>query len=130
SKRATNRSWEKVYLLAKDRVLYTYKDQKHCKQEPENYYHGEPPLDLRGSTAEIASDYIKRRHVLRLRLLRGGEYLFQAKDEEEMIRWLSHLQQAASEETTGPGHSQTLPLRRSEERKDEQKRRSLFSKKK
>ncbi|GBO02171.1 Spectrin beta chain, partial [Araneus ventricosus] len=130
TKRATNRSWEKVYLLVKDRTLYTYKDQKHCKQEPDNFYHGEPPIDLRGSDAGIALDYTKRRHVLKLRLAGGGEYLFQAKDEEEMLRWLSHLQQASSEETAGPGHSQTLPLRRSEERKDEQKRRSLFSKKK
>ncbi|XP_071041629.1 spectrin beta chain [Parasteatoda tepidariorum] len=130
NKRANNRSWEKVYILVKDSKLYTYKDQKHCKQEPENYHHGESPVDLRGSTTEVATDYTKRRHVFRLRLMGGGEDLFQAKDEEEMIKWISQLQQVSSEGIPGgPGYSQTLPLRR-EERKDEQKRRSLFAMKK
>lgn len=130
TKKATNRSWEKVYILVKDHRLYVYKDQKHSKQEPENYYHGEMPVSLRGCSVDVASDYTKRRYVFRLRLAGGGEYLFQAKDEEEMQRWIVQFQ-LASMDDIGPGHSQTLPLRGSaEERRDEQKRRSLFAMKK
>jgi len=47
-----------------------------------------------------------------------------------MQRWIEQFHFASTEDI-GPGHSQTLPLRGSaEERRDEQKRRSLFAMKK
>ncbi|XP_035204632.1 spectrin beta chain-like [Stegodyphus dumicola] len=85
ARKATNRSWEKVYLYVKAHTLYTYKDQKHRKQDPDNYYHGEQPLDLRRSSVEVATDYTKRRHVFRLKLIGGAEYLFQAKDDVSLL---------------------------------------------
>lgn len=130
TKKASSRSWDKVYLVLQGNVLLVYKDQKHYKQDPENYYRGESPLDVTGSTSAIAGDYTKRKHVFRLKLPGGAEYLFQAKDDEEMNAWLKILNKAAAEDDSQtPGYSQTLPSR-SDERKDEQKRRSLFSLKK
>lgn len=47
-----------------------------------------------------------------------------------MQKWIVQFQRASTDDV-GPGHSQTLPLRgSSDERKDEQKRRSLFAMKK
>lgn len=47
-----------------------------------------------------------------------------------MQRWITQFQQASTDDMP-PGHSQTLPLRGStEERREEQKRRSLFAMKK
>lgn len=63
------------------------------------------------------------------RLVGGSEYLFQAKDEEELNLWVSALQVATSSEgSAGPSRSQTLPA--GSEKKDEPKRRSFFTLKK
>lgn len=58
-------------------------------------------------------------------------YTIFLNSQEEMHRWIMLFQHASTEDV-GPGHSQTLPLRRSAEERggDEQKRRSLFAMKK
>ncbi|XP_042895897.1 spectrin beta chain [Parasteatoda tepidariorum] len=128
TKRASSRSWDKIYIVLQGKKLFAYKDQRHYKQEPENYYRNEQPIDLRGGTAEVPSDYTKRKHVLRLKLSNGAEYLFQAKDDDEMNTWLQRLQAAfGSEGSAGPSRSQTLPAG---EKKDEHKKKGFFTLKK
>ncbi|KAH7942500.1 hypothetical protein HPB49_024654 [Dermacentor silvarum] len=126
TKKASNRSWEKLYLVIRGATLAAYKDQKHYRQEPESHYRGEGPVDLRTATAERATDYTKKKHVFRLKLSNGGEFLFQAKDEEELSQWLQQLQAAIGEATAGPSRAQTLPA----ERRDEPRKRSFFTLKK
>lgn len=126
TKKASNRSWEKLYLVIRGATLAVYKDQKHYRQEPEGHYRGETPVDLRTATAERATDYTKKKHVFRLKLSNGGEFLFQAKDEEELSQWLQQLQAAIGEATAGPSRAQTLPA----ERRDEPRKRSFFTLKK
>ncbi|XP_029831192.1 spectrin beta chain isoform X3 [Ixodes scapularis] len=128
TKKASNRSWEKVYVVIRGAVLAAYKDQKHYKQEPESHYRNEPPIDLRTATAEVAADYTKKKHVFRLKLSNGGEFLFQGRDDEEMGQWLQKVQAAIGEAegSAGPSRAQTLPA----ERKDEPKKRSFFTLKK
>lgn len=126
TKKASNRSWEKLYLVIRGATLAAYKDQKHYRQEPEGYYRGEAPVDLRTATAERATDYTKKKHVFRLKLSNGGEFLFQAKDEEELSQWLQQLQAAIGEAQAGPSRAQTLPA----ERRDEPRKRSFFTLKK
>lgn len=59
----------------------------------------------------------------------GAEVLFQARDDDEMSTWVTHVKaQCDSEGSAGPSRSQTLPA--SGERKDEPKRRSFFTLKK
>ncbi|XP_076312784.1 spectrin beta chain-like isoform X3 [Tachypleus tridentatus] len=132
TKKATNRSWDKIYLVLRGSMLLAYKDQKHYKQEPEFYFRNESPIDLRGATVEVASDYTKKKHVFRLKLSAGGEYLFQGKDDDEMNSWIQKLQVALTEAdgSAGPSRSQTLPAKAEGERKDEHKRRSFFTLKK
>ncbi|KAK8763192.1 hypothetical protein V5799_034199 [Amblyomma americanum] len=97
TKKASNRSWEKLYLVIRGTTLAAYKDQKHYRQEPESHYRNELPVDLRTATAERATDYTKKKHVFRLKLSNGGEFLFQAKDEEELSQWLQQLQAAIAQ---------------------------------
>ncbi|XP_055939314.1 spectrin beta chain-like isoform X2 [Argiope bruennichi] len=128
TKRASSRSWDKIYIVLQGSKLFAYKDQRHYKQEPENYYRNEVPIDLRGATAQVPSDYTKRKHVFRLKLSNGAEYLFQAKDDDEMNLWLQKLQAAiGSEGSAGPSRSQTLPAG---DKKDEHKKRGFFTLKK
>ncbi|XP_050732389.1 spectrin beta chain, non-erythrocytic 2-like isoform X2 [Eriocheir sinensis] len=129
TKKASNRSWDKLYLVLRGNMLFCYKDRKSYQAAPEVYFRAEGPCDLSGGQASVADDYTKKKHVLRLRLVGGSEYLFQAKDEEELNMWVSALQVATSSEgSAGPSRSQTLPA--GSEKKDEPKRRSFFTLKK
>ena len=66
------------------------------------------------------------------RLENGGDYLFQAQDDDQMILWVESINkqaQAQDEAAARPGKSQTLPP--GSEKKDEKKGpRSFFTLKK
>nr|XP_026689485.1 spectrin beta chain, non-erythrocytic 1 isoform X2 [Ciona intestinalis] len=89
-KKASNRSWNSVFCVLQDKHLTFYKDPKAASQRAS--FHGEQALSLENATVEIASDYKKRKNVLRLKLSSGMEYLLQAKDEEEVQLWLNRIQ--------------------------------------
>ncbi|KAB7501026.1 Spectrin beta chain [Armadillidium nasatum] len=131
TKKASNRSWDKLYCVLRGPKLMFYKDSKGSRSTPEVYYRGETPIDVTGGQASVAEDYTKKKHVLRLKLTSGAEYLFQARDEEELTIWVSSLQAAANGEgLSGPSKSQTLPATTGSEKKDEPKRKSFFTLKK
>ncbi|KPJ12141.1 Spectrin beta chain, brain 1 [Papilio machaon] len=122
TKRASNRSWDKVYAVAKDGRMSFYKDQKSFRATPEQTWRGEPPLDLTGAVVEVAANYTKKKHVFRLRLGSGAEFLLQAHDEAEMSAWLGALSARLAAPTP---RSHTLPAPSAEP-----KRRSFFTLKK
>merc|ERR1719347_2168491 len=126
TKKASNRSWDKICVVLKGTQIIFYKDQKTYRTRPEETFRSEAPVDLLGGNAEAATDYVKREHVFRLRLANGGDYLFQATSAEQMHNWVTSINQAAEIEQ-GEGKSQTLPHG---EKKDEPKRRSFFTLKK
>ncbi|XP_066147280.1 spectrin beta chain isoform X2 [Euwallacea fornicatus] len=125
--KATNRSWDKVYLVLRGSQLAFYKDSKTAKTTPEQRFKGETALQLHGATASVASDYKKKKHVWRLKLENGGEFLFQAQNDAEMNTWISHINAHADTTASGPSRSQTLPA---SAQKEDQKRRSFFTLKK
>ncbi|XP_050300402.1 spectrin beta chain isoform X2 [Anthonomus grandis grandis] len=126
--KATNRSWDKVYAVLRGSKLYFYKDAKTAKSTPDQRFKGEAPLQLHGANASIASDYKKKKHVFRLKLENGGDFLFQATNDAEMSTWISHLNAHADPTSaSGPSRSQTLPA---SAQKEDQKRRSFFTLKK
>jgi spectrin beta len=130
TKKAPNRSWDKVCVILRGTQIRFYKDIKAYKTSPDATYRGEVPIDVVGATAEIASDYKKKPHVFRLKLANCGEYLFQASSDEEMGAWVNAINQIAIEDegaAGGAGRSQTLP---EQGRKDEPKKRSFFTLKK
>merc|ERR1712241_154915 len=127
TKKASNRSWEKICVVLKESQIFFYKDQKTYRTHPGDTFKGETPVDLINCTAEVATDYTKKKYVFRLRLANGGFYLFQAADEEQMDLWVNGINAQAQPHEEG-SKSQTLPP--GSEKKDEPKRRSFFTLKK
>ncbi|CAG2100104.1 unnamed protein product [Medioppia subpectinata] len=127
-KSSTSASWDKVYVVLKSGQLLTYKDQKHYKQDKGS----EAAIDLKGIVIEIAANYTKKKHVFRLKLPNGAEFLFQAKEDEEMNVWMNKIQSAITEmeSSPGPSRSQTMPAKGDDDRKDEPKKRGFFTLKK
>jgi len=126
TKKASNRSWDRICVVLKTHKIYFYKDQKSYRSRPNETFRAETPVDLLGGNAEAASDYVKREHVFRLRLANGGDYLFQASSGDQLQNWVTSINQAAGMDTEA-GRSQTLP---GGDKKDEPKRRSFFTLKK
>lgn len=129
------RSWDKLYVVLKKGQLFAYKDQKHAKTDPSTFYRGEAPLVLKEITVEVASNYTKKKHVFRLKLPNGAEYLFQAKEDNEMNQWIQKINSAVeSIQSPGPYRAHTMPATGSatgEGKKDESKKRGgIFTLKK
>ncbi|XP_058280277.1 LOW QUALITY PROTEIN: spectrin beta chain, non-erythrocytic 2-like [Hirundo rustica] len=99
-KRATNRSWQSLYCVLRGGALSVFKDARGAGAGVP--YHGEPPTPLRGARCHPATSYRKRKHVFRLGLSDGKEFLFQAKDEADMALWLRAIEAAAGA-ALGPG---------------------------
>ncbi|KAJ7996636.1 hypothetical protein DPEC_G00239100 [Dallia pectoralis] len=89
AKKAASRSWQNVYCVLRKSSLGFYKDQKSASSGIP--YHGEVPISLGEAACEVAHDYKKRKHVFKLRLGDGKEFLFQAKDEPEMSLWIRSI---------------------------------------
>merc|ERR1719339_417298 len=128
TKKASNRSWEKICVVLKESQIFFYKDQKTYRSHPGDTFKGEPSVDLINCTAEVATDYTKKKYVFRLRLANGGFYLFQAADEDQMELWVNGINNQAQPQDVEGSKSQTLPP--GSEKKDEPKRRSFFTLKK
>uniref|UniRef100_A0A673BYE9 Spectrin beta chain n=1 Tax=Sphaeramia orbicularis TaxID=375764 RepID=A0A673BYE9_9TELE len=146
NKKASNRSWHNVYCVINNQEMGFYKDSKAANQGVP--YHNELPVGLKDVTCDVASEYKKKKHVFKLRVSDGNEYLFQAKDEEEMSTWIQAILNSASEHsdvqgsnpgTPVSGRAQTLPASvmlgtdsspgKREKEKEKEKRFSLFKKK-
>ncbi|OXB54980.1 UNVERIFIED_CONTAM: hypothetical protein H355_006822 [Colinus virginianus] len=153
SRRTANdrsRSWHNVYCVINNQEMGFYKDSKAAASGIP--YHNEIPVSLKEAVCEIAVDYKKKKHVFKLRLTDGNEYLFQAKDDEEMNTWIQAITSAISSDkievspttqsTPASSRAQTLPAsvtitsesspgkREKDKEKDKEKRFSLFGKKK
>ncbi|NXW89492.1 SPTB2 protein, partial [Alopecoenas beccarii] len=150
SKKASSRSWHNVYCVINNQEMGFYKDSKAAASGIP--YHNEIPVSLKDAVCEIAVDYKKKKHVFKLRLTDGNEYLFQAKDDEEMNTWIQAITLAISSDkievspttqsTPASSRAQTLPAsvtitsesspgkREKDKEKDKEKRFSLFGKKK
>ncbi|TRY96365.1 hypothetical protein DNTS_033741 [Danionella cerebrum] len=154
NKKASSRSWHNVYCVINNHEMGFYKDNKSAAQGVP--YHSELPISLKEAVCEVALEYKKKKHVFKLRLTDGNEYLFQAKDDEEMNTWIQAIQNAGSgssssekseitpsnQSTPASSRAHTLPAtvsmttesspgkREKDKEKDKEKRFSLFSKKK
>nr|XP_057921130.1 spectrin beta chain, non-erythrocytic 1-like isoform X2 [Doryrhamphus excisus] len=153
NKKASSRSWHHVYCVINQQEMGFYKDQKSASQGIP--YHSEIPVSLKDAVCEVALDYKKKKHVFKLKVTDGNEYLFQAKDDEEMNSWISIISAAIlgeKSEVTPSSHSTPAPAARAQtlpasvatataaapaaesspgkREKDKEKRFSLFSKKK
>uniref|UniRef100_A0A0P4W3D0 Rho-GAP domain-containing protein n=1 Tax=Scylla olivacea TaxID=85551 RepID=A0A0P4W3D0_SCYOL len=87
-KRAGDRSWKTLWVAIQGRAIIFYKDRQHAMQTPLGV---EEQISLRGADVEVATDYTKRRNVLRLATPGGSQLLLQADTSPEMLAWLSTL---------------------------------------
>ncbi|XP_061089747.1 spectrin beta chain, non-erythrocytic 1-like isoform X2 [Conger conger] len=101
SKKAASRSWQHVYCVLCKGNLGFYKDSKSAVSGLP--YHGEVPISLGDATCQVAHDYKKKKHVFKLRLSDGKEFLFQAKDEVEMSSWIQAIGSAIQAGDGGAG---------------------------
>ncbi|KAI1895207.1 hypothetical protein AGOR_G00103930 [Albula goreensis] len=104
-KKASNRSWNNLYCVLRPGQLFVYKNAKSFGFGVT--YHGEDPLQLSNATCEVLPSYKKKKHVFKLRLGDGSEYLFQCKTEEEMTNWIQAMEKAVESqaEDVAPGPS-------------------------
>jgi len=130
TKKASNRSWDKVCVVLKGTKMLFYKDQKSYRSSPDSLYRGEPPMELLGGEAEVATDYTKKKHVFRLKVTNGGECLFQASDDEEMSQWVGAINSVAEAGASGSGSGRAQTLPAGQRSGDEPKKRSFFTLKK
>jgi spectrin beta len=87
NRKATSRSWDKYYCVLNGSRFEFYKDQKHFKSHKATGVE----INLSGASVEQAVDYKKKEHVFRIRLANGGQYLFRAKDDDEMHLWINKI---------------------------------------
>ncbi|XP_026548309.1 spectrin beta chain, non-erythrocytic 2-like, partial [Notechis scutatus] len=106
-KKAANRSWQTIYCVVQKNSFGFYKDGKHATNSIP--YHGEAPIGLQGAQCNVALDYKKRKHVFKLGLTDGKEYLFQAKDEAEMSTWMRVINAAAASALTPQDPAEDQP---------------------
>ncbi|XP_028994013.1 spectrin beta chain, erythrocytic isoform X2 [Betta splendens] len=111
-KRASNRSWNSLFCVLKPGQLSCYKDAKSFGHGVT--FHGEDPLPLSNASWEILASYKKKKHVFKLHLEDGSEYLFQCKDEEELQLWSQAMEKAvqplAAEEVSRPSGAKAHSL--------------------
>ncbi|XP_074854246.1 spectrin beta chain, erythrocytic isoform X2 [Carettochelys insculpta] len=134
NKKASNRSWNTLYCVLRPSELAFYKDAKSLALGLP--YHGEEPFQLSNARCELAAGYKKKKHVFKLSLSNGSEWLFHGKDEEELQTWLQGLSTAIAEAQSIKAKTLTLPLPSSAApdvsltKKDKEKRFSFFPRKK
>lgn len=108
SKPASNRAWTKLYFVIKPGQIVAYKDNKQYKQDKP----AEEPLSLAGVVLEEAKDY-KKKHCFKLKFSDGGEFMYRAKDDNEMNSWIENLRSALGEPESSTmsqsSRAQTLP---------------------
>ena len=53
--------------MLKGNSIVFYKDAKSYRASPDATFKGEPPVDIVGGNASVASDYTKKKYVFRLK---------------------------------------------------------------
>uniref|UniRef100_A0A672J202 Spectrin beta chain n=1 Tax=Salarias fasciatus TaxID=181472 RepID=A0A672J202_SALFA len=123
---AALRSWNSLYCVLKPGQLSAYKDAKSFGHGVT--FHGEDPLNLSRASWEILSNYKKKKHVAKLRLGDGSEYLFQCKDEVSFLnRFPLPAPPPSSSAASSPPAAAPEP---GAAKKDKEKKFSRFAKKK
>ncbi|XP_070576691.1 putative leucine-rich repeat-containing protein DDB_G0290503 isoform X2 [Ptychodera flava] len=125
--RSKNRAWQSVYIVQEGKILKFYEDQysKNMGLISED----KPPLELTHAQVTMATDYTKKKHVFRIRLTTGAQYLFQARDVPEMMFWLCSLDAVTHgpNETTAP-YGANYPLHIMENSVDSSRKPTVWKK--
>ncbi|XP_024867184.1 uncharacterized protein LOC112451652 isoform X5 [Temnothorax curvispinosus] len=110
-KRSTDRSWKQVWGVLRGPIIYFYKDRhSQSLQSPslstESETNAGQSVDVRCSVVDVAEDYTKRKHVLRV-ANPTAEVLLQTEDAASMALWLRSLHSHAAAERSSDAISCT-----------------------
>ncbi|XP_035738298.1 uncharacterized protein LOC118448747 isoform X4 [Vespa mandarinia] len=97
-KRSSDRSWKQIWGVLRGPILFFYKDRHSQSPSSVNDTEGTVQnIDVRCSLVDIAEDYTKRKHVLRV-VNPTAEVLLQTEDAASMALWLRSLHKYAATE--------------------------------
>ena len=117
--------------MVKKGTIHFYKDQKHARSDPEAHYKNEAAISLKGVTVRVADEYNKKKHVLLFEQDTGIQFLFQAKDDNEMNLWIEKISSVLeSDGQAASSRSQTMPAGPSGKKEDPKKKGGMFTMKK
>ncbi|KAL5008187.1 hypothetical protein ScPMuIL_013768 [Solemya velum] len=86
-RRATIRSWKSFHSVLFGQLLCFFKDRETYLERAA----AAPPLNIHAAHCEIASDYTKKKNVLRLKVHDGSEFLLETSSASDMEKWLSKI---------------------------------------
>ncbi|KAM6959480.1 LOW QUALITY PROTEIN: spectrin beta chain, non-erythrocytic 4 [Aplochiton taeniatus] len=86
-KSANSRSWVNLYCVLNKGEMGFYKDAKNTTSS----YNNEALLNLSACNCDVTNGYKKKKNVFTLKTKDGSEFLFHAKDEDDLKAWVSNL---------------------------------------
>ncbi|XP_048837070.1 spectrin beta chain, non-erythrocytic 4-like isoform X2 [Brienomyrus brachyistius] len=92
-KSANSRSWVNLYCVLSKGEIGFYKDAKNTTTP----YNSEPLLNLSNCTCDVTNGYKKKKNVFTLKTKDGNEFLFHAKDEEDLKGWITSITTSIAE---------------------------------
>ncbi|XP_064863417.1 spectrin beta chain, non-erythrocytic 4-like [Oncorhynchus nerka] len=92
-KSPSSKSWVNLYcVLSKGEIIF-YKDAKSITTP----YNEETPLDLSVCICDSTMGYKKKKNVFVIKKNDGNDYIFHAKDEEDLKAWVTNITTSISE---------------------------------
>ncbi|XP_049432492.1 spectrin beta chain, non-erythrocytic 4-like isoform X4 [Epinephelus fuscoguttatus] len=93
-KKSTNsRSWVNLYCVLNKGEMGFYKDAKNTTTP----YNNEPLLNLSHCHCDVTNGYKKKKNVFTLKTKDGSEFLFHAKDEDDLKAWVTNITASITE---------------------------------
>ena len=92
-KRAGTRSWKGYYTVLCGQILCFFRDEKAFVEN----IAASSPVSVFGAKCSKATDYTKKKHVFRLILNDGSEFLFALHDESSLQEWMNKIAVFADE---------------------------------
>uniref|UniRef100_A0A671URU8 Spectrin beta chain n=1 Tax=Sparus aurata TaxID=8175 RepID=A0A671URU8_SPAAU len=92
-KKSTNRSWVNLYCVLNKGEMGFYKDAKNTTTP----YNNEPLLNLSHCHCDVTNGYKKKKNVFTLKTKDGSEFLFHAKDEDDLKAWVNNITASITE---------------------------------
>lgn len=86
-KKAPVRSWKQLYTVLCGQLLCFFKDEEDFFQKKA----ATAPVNILNSKCEKADNYTKKKHVFRLHLPDGSEFLFLAANEDQCLDWVNKI---------------------------------------
>ncbi|XP_027136558.1 spectrin beta chain, non-erythrocytic 4 isoform X4 [Larimichthys crocea] len=87
------RSWVNLYCVLNKGEMGFYKDAKNTTTP----YNNEPLLNLSHCHCDVTNGYKKKKNVFTLKTKDGSEFLFHAKDEDDLKAWVTNITASISE---------------------------------